>query len=320
MSNEGRAVAPLTLAGVLALAAAIGASGPAAGIPAQADDETIVRTFRLGEGARLDLSNLAGDINVTGVDGDELEIRATIRSRGRRNAADQVQIDFEERASGVVVRTYPRGGEGRNARVDFLVRLPGGVEAEIQTVSGDITAIGVTGAFRGQSVSGDLTITGAGALDRAETVSGDLELDDIASQGPLYLSSVSGDVSARRLQAPELELETVSGDVLLSDAAVSRFRLETVSGEVEYRGALSAGGRYDFNSHSGDVLLVVEGGFRLDAETFSGNLRPDVELTVEPGGAFSGRDRQRALSGVHGDGGAILNVTTFSGNLYLRQP
>ena len=62
---------------------------------------------------QLTLANISGEIVVTGVDGDDLTIRATKRVAGRGSAAadalDRVEIDIEERGNRVIVETdYPR--------------------------------------------------------------------------------------------------------------------------------------------------------------------------------------------------------------------
>ena len=60
---------------VLVAAALMGAAGAAAG-----QTEELVRTIPMEPGGRLTLRNVEGGITVTGVDGDDLTIRATKRA------------------------------------------------------------------------------------------------------------------------------------------------------------------------------------------------------------------------------------------------
>ena len=86
----------------------IGAAGVAGG-----QTEELVRTIPMEPGGRFTLGNISGEITVTGVDGDDLTIRATKRVTGRGDAdpdaLDGVAIEIEERGNRVVVETdYPR--------------------------------------------------------------------------------------------------------------------------------------------------------------------------------------------------------------------
>lgn len=86
---------------VLVAVALIGVAGVAAG-----QTEELVRTIPMEPGGRFSLGNVSGDITVTGVDGDDLTLRATKRVAGRGSAADaldRVEIDIEERGNRIVV-------------------------------------------------------------------------------------------------------------------------------------------------------------------------------------------------------------------------
>ena len=69
-------------------------------------------------------------------------------------------------------------------------------------------------------------------------------------------SSVSGDVIVNKLKASGFDAQTVSADLRLTDVEVDRASLRSVSGDVEYSGRLRRNGRYQFQSHSGDVRVT----------------------------------------------------------------
>ena len=87
---------------------------------------------------------------------------------------------------------------------------------------------------------------------------------------------------------------------------------------VAFSGPLAKGGRYALKSHSGEVTVAIAGGigFEVDASSFSGQVRSDLPITTH--GTDTGR-RQRTLSGSYGDGSAILDLTTFSGNVVITK-
>ena len=94
-------------------------------------------------------------------------------------------------------------------------------------------------------------------------------------------------------------------------------------GNLVFAGAPARNGRYDFNSHSGEVRLTLGGnGFEFNASTFSGSIRSDLPGTIggDPGdGRRRFGPRNRSIRGVIGDGGATLSVTTFSGDIVLER-
>ncbi len=91
----------------------------------------------------------------------------------------------------------------------------------------------------------------------------------------MSFNSVSGDVTVTKLKAKSATFETVSGDARVDGCDCGGVQSSSVSGDVGYTGTLAKGGRYVFNSHSGDIVLVTPSGFELNAATFSGDLRVD---------------------------------------------
>ncbi len=79
-------------------------------------------------------------------------------------------------------------------------------------------------------------------------------------------------------------------------------------------GSVARGGRYDFQSHSGEVRIVAVGssGFELQASSFSGSIRPERGLTLRGVSTTS-----RSLRATVGDGGGLVVATTFSGDVTI---
>jgi hypothetical protein len=83
---------------------------------------------------------------------------------------------------------------------------------------------------------------------------------------------------------------------------------------------LARNGRYEFQSHSGDVRVspLGSGGFSIEASTFSGDMRSDYPLTLQgnpPNNVTNRGPNRRPLRGTYGDGGALLTLQSFSGNI-----
>jgi DUF4097 and DUF4098 domain-containing protein YvlB len=311
----------------------------AAGVPldeqqnreTQTDRQT--KTFKLGSDGELSLGNVAGDIQVTAVSGDQatLEIVKTARGRTADDAREMlglVNVNTTERGSRVEVKTlYPRG-ENRNERhrnidvsVAYTVTAPAGTRVTAGSVSGSISVDGIKGDLSANSVSGTVRIANAGRVSSAKSVSGNVEVLDTQIDGAIEVQSVSGDVILRKVNARRIEIGSVSGRVLVQDVQAERIEGHSVSGNVEYSGALAKGGRYELNSHSGDVRLTIGSGtgFEIEASSFSGSIRSDLPLKSGDRDADSTPGRHRTLNGVFGDGSAVLDVSTFSGNIVLSK-
>ena len=327
---------------VLVAAALMGGAGEVAG-----QTEELVRTIPMEPGGRLTLRNVEGEITVTGVDGDDLTIRATKRA-GRRggvddDALDRVEIEIEERGNRVIVETeYPGhrrsfleslgdllGGGRRDRRepfvaVDYRVEIPRGAGVAIESFAGDVTVEAVDGETRVETVSGDVRLTALARLVAVESFSGDLELTDVRAGGALTARTVSGRIDIQKVRAPRLEVNAFSGAVALEGVESRRVEVETVSGPVTFDGSLASDGRYGVRSHSGRILLTVPDGsaFELEAESFSGGLRSDVPILAGPGGAVRqatilGRG-YRAIRGTAGGGaGTRLELSTVSGDIVI---
>jgi DUF4097 and DUF4098 domain-containing protein YvlB len=71
------------------------------------------------------------------------------------------------------------------------------------------------------------------------------------------------------------------------------------------------------------VRLQLSGstGFSLNASSFSGSIRSDFPVTLQPAAARTGgrRGPGQATRAVFGDGSAELNVTTFSGDITIQK-
>ncbi len=289
--------------------------------------ETFTRTVRIGRNGTFDLSNVSGDIVVTGGGGEDVRIDATKRVRG--NEADAkallqaMQIQVSERSGLVEVRTELPRRRNWSGGVDFTVTLPASANVAVRTVSGDVRISNVRGELRAETVSGDVVASQLGRVRVLKAVSGDIQVTD-AEGGELTAGTVSGDVIARGLRVKTIELESVSGDVRFTDVESERVNLRTINGDIEYSGRLARSGRYDLQSHSGDIRLAAVGntGFDVDANTFSGDIRSDFQVRANApvADAADRSGMSRSLRGAVGDASAILTLRSFNGDIVITKP
>jgi len=376
------------LAGLVAVAVVLtlGAS-VATAAPAQQQREER-RTFTGREGLEVDVENLAGRVTVEGTDGGDIEIVATIHAADGDRADAQtllglLDITFEERGNEIRVMAnypverfdryrYPQTGRGNfntqttyddervrvtsrddddavTLYVDFVIRVPAGVSADIENHVGNVSGSGMRGDFRGDTGSGNVTATGITGDVEGDTGSGNVEVDRVTGDvsadtgsGSIDISDVTGDVSAdtgsgnitltdvraRDILADtgsgDIEMESVTGNIsadtgsgdivgrdITSGASISA---DTGSGGIRFEGDLSGVRQINIDTSSGDVVLEMSAypGMSLSIETGSGSI--DVDLP----GLTTERSRRSYFRGTVGDGSADVVIETGSGSVRIR--
>lgn len=247
---------------------------------------------------RVSVHNIVGEVRVERATGRRVEVVATKRSGRYGDPKDVV----------ITARETPRG-------VQVCVRYPGMRES---TRPGDGEGCRTESEGRdGNRNRNDTEVNfvirlPAGIMVDAATVSGNVIAEGVSADASV--TSVSGDVTVSGFTGQQLDATTVSGDVALRGILGRRVEAETVSGNVEFEGALDRAGRYDFTTLSGRVLvdLPAGSGAEIEASTFSGRIRMPAGVAAE-----SNRRRNRS-SGRLGDGGATLNLESFSGSVEVR--
>jgi DUF4097 and DUF4098 domain-containing protein YvlB len=284
--------------------------------------DTASRRMRIGRNGQVTIQNISGDITVTAGSGDEMTMEAVKRTRGDRSQLGRVDIVIDERPGRVDIRTEHRTSfRSDNVSVDYTVVVPDGASVDLKSISGNVRVTGARGSVRVQSISGNVETNNAPRVEFARTVSGNVDLAGVSQDGDLSAQSISGYVHATGLKARSIDVNSVSGEIALRSASCERLNARSVSGGFEYTGTLARNGRYEVNSHSGDVRFVLGGntGFELNAGSFSGSVRSDY-------GAISDRLRGRgrgprneSVQSAVGDGSARLDLHTFSGNITIAR-
>lgn len=313
--------------------------------------EKFSKTVKAGRGTTLDLQNVAGAVTVTGAPGDEIVIDAVKRVRARdtdraKSLLTNLEIRIDDRPGRVTVRTfYPRAMGNVSAAVDYTIRVPQDTAVDVSSMSGDLRVSNVKGELRLETVAGSVHAGQAPRLGFAKSVSGNVEITG-PIDGELTASSLTGALLLKDVKARALELNTISGDVVLNSVMVDRMRARSVNGDLQFIGSLAKNGRYDMNSHSGRVRLMLPAtaGFEIDASTFSGTLRSDLPLTItttrdeplptpripipppRPGerARIVVQERARAgrsqtIRGTVGDASAYVIIRTFSGDIVIEK-
>jgi hypothetical protein len=238
---------------------------------------------RMASGQVLDVRGISGDIRAELASGSAAEIVA--QKRGRSGDFDQVEIRVVEESDGVTVcavyrpEEHPGGGcdldEGDRVRrdrsrrdeirvsVDYVVKVPAGVDLVGSMVSGDVEARGLRSDVKASTVSGDVFVSTTGTA-RANTVSGSIDVEmGSLDWRDLSFHTVSGDITLRlpASLAADVEFESLSGDLDTDfDLALQGRSQRRWVGE-RLRGTIGDGGgrSLSLQTVSGDVRLRKAG-------------------------------------------------------------
>src|SRR6266850_4000908 len=214
----------------------------------------------IGPRGRFTLRQASGDVAIRGVEGDTVRVR----SLDDRPLSDL--FDVEVGAGAFELRQVEGLSLGRklfshSSGAQLAIEVPHGATVTVETQSADIVASDLSGEKRFRSASGEVTLSRlAGGLD-VETVSGEIEVEGGA---PLDLTAKS-----------------VSGDVRVRVPTIRRLDLGTTSGDIRLDATLAGNGSFAMRSISGDVTIVGRAGFRVEAETITGDLSSDVPRSEE---------------------------------------
>ena len=299
------------------------ARGPGRGEPTVEQTDRVVRTLAIGAAGLLELRNLAGDITVTAAAGREARVEIVRRSRGRTEAdaklgleRTRVTVDHKGERAMVVVEPGPDRRPPYFVTVTYTVSAPAGTRITASSLSGDVTVSDIKGEISALVTRGNVDIRRASLVSAARTISGRVTLMDLNSDRGVVINALSGDVHLERVRARRVEVDVTSGDVTLSAITSDTVRLASLSGSIEFASELMRGGRYQFKAHSGDIRIRLTGptGVELQASTFRGSLRLDPSLKMTA--PLEGRGSVR---GTVGDGAAMLEATTFSGDVEISR-
>jgi len=287
----------------------------------QRDSET--KTLQLGANGSLELKNVSGNITVTAGSGRDTTVQIVRLSKGRTEAdaklgLDRVKVQVDARGDRATVdATYPN--ENRppySVSVDYTVTAPAGTRLTVRSISGNTVVKGITGDVSADVVSGGIRISDAGSVSSATTISGDVQITNASVKGSMNVSTVSGTMTLDQIKCQRLSGSVISGEVHAKDVACDNAELKSLSGSVDYTGPLTKNGRYELQTHSGNVHVTITGsvGFELQASTFSGQVRLDPPLELQ-----RSTMTRKSARGTVGDGSAVVTATAFSGNVVITK-
>jgi len=176
----------------------------------------IDETRPLDARGQLEVSNVKGRIEVRAWDRDEVHITGSLG-----DGVERLQVEGDRKSLEVKVR-YPRNSRNTEPTT-LLLQVPRQVELEVDGVAVDIDVNGIAGRTLDiESVSGDVVAVGAPREADISSVSGNLQLN--LNSDNVEVESVSGNIALRGRIEGEISAETVSGDIRIDSRGESTRR------------------------------------------------------------------------------------------------
>jgi len=247
------------------------------------------RTLSAEPNVILKICTVSGAIRIHGWDKTEIRVRSNdaaavefrrLDGTPESTAAHKVEVRLADKPDGL------KRPDPCQSQSDVDVDVPKGATVSAETRDANIT-LGELSAAYANTQSGDIEIEGVTRFAEAGAIGGMITLRN--SSGRVYLHTVGGAIEARKVRpadsADRFDISTVGGDVNLEDVGHAQANAHTVNGDISMTGPLAHGGRYEFHTFSGDVMLSMpaDSSFRLSARMGqSADIITDFPLTLKP--------------------------------------
>lgn len=250
-------------------------------------DRAVFAEHAVGATGRVAIRLASAELRLAGTDGD----RVTVRSAAGRALPDRVIIEPGDGSLTIREKDFHGLSFRRGQRVVQLeIAVPTRAEVSVDTVSGWLDVVGLSGDQRYRTASAEARLKGAAGRVDLVTVSGDADVE------------LDGSV--------DLGIKSVSGDIAVRGGRIGALRVSTTTGRVRIESPIVGLTGHTIETLSGDVDIVAGDGVAVEARTVSGDLATDLPHTSE------GRMGRRSL--VVGNGAIKLAFRSVSGDLRIR--
>ncbi|HZP22503.1 MAG TPA: DUF4097 family beta strand repeat-containing protein [Terriglobales bacterium] len=213
------------------------------------------RTVPLSADGSVALSNINGDVEITGWSRNEVQIDA-VKSAPDQQRLDSMQIEVNAGSNSVDIETkYPNHTNNNPGSVHYTLHVPQGARIDkVNLVNGSLDVQKLTGEVNASLVNGKLRASDlVGTADLA-TVNGALEADytSLNNVREITLKSVNGSIDLRLPQSPNAEVSANS-----------------VNGGISTDFPLTVKGHFVGKSMSG---TLGSGGIKVELENVNGSI------------------------------------------------
>jgi hypothetical protein len=252
---------------IVVIAAAVALSGcqsALGGLTARASDEW-TRTYPLAANGEVQVFNTSGKLEVEGVEGTMVDVRAERIARAAteataRDLLPRIEIHEDVRPDRVAIETRRPGGIliGVSFEVQYHVRVPKTALVRLRTVNGELVVTALGGRLVATTTNGAVTGRDLSGGVEARATNGRVTID-VASLGaePIDLRTVNG---VLQLTLPQAARANVSATCTNGAIDVSGVALELMGEQSRrrVRGRMNGGGTpVELTTINGSIRVAV---------------------------------------------------------------
>lgn len=243
-----------------------------------AEKEEFQQNYKLQAGAKIDVTDISGVLEVETTEGDTAEVYI-VRSAKERKHLESEKIVVENTPDSLRIYTksnFSFNGH-RELRQRVILKLPKQVNLSLSDISGFAEVGRINGSLKVKDISGSIYIEEANSFTELQDISGSVRLGAVSDCE--RISDISGNVeiNIEKLSSNGLKIYDISGNVNLKFASDvnANLKVRDVSGNVSVNTLnLTITRKYDRSEFDGQI---GSGGAALNISDISGS----VKLTTQ---------------------------------------
>ncbi len=261
------------------------------------------KTIPVTRGLRLSVVNDAGEVVIKSWNQD------SVRVQGRHSP--RVSVEIQTANSVVNVR---KRASGAAQSADLEISVPAWMPVR---VTGQFAFIGIEGVQNevyAETVSGDIVVKGGSGFVTAKSIQGEVIVED--AKGKISATTVNEGVRVTGASG-EIAVDSTNGDITMTKIDAKSVEVGSVNGNIRFEGTFGSTGQFRFATHNGNITMVLPESTNatFTVRTYNGDFSSNLP-TKAVGEIRRGRRATYAL----GNGGAEVELESFSGNVRLRRP
>jgi len=261
------------------------------------------KTVPVTRGLRLSVVNDAGEVVIKSWNQDSVRVQARHSSR--------VGVDIQTSNNIVNIR---KRASGPSQTIDYEISAPAWMPIR---VTGQFAYIGIEGVqseVYAETVNGDVVVKGGSGFVTAKSIQGEIIVEDAKGK----ISAIAVNEGVRITGATgEIVVDSTNGDITMTKVDAKSVDVGSVNGNIRFEGTMANAGQYRFATHNGNITMVLPDSTNatFTVRTYNGEFSSNLQ-TKAVGEIRRGRRATYSL----GNGGAEVELESFSGSIRLRRP
>ena len=334
------------------IAALVLLTATVAGVEAQTANKEIRKEFSTTSSSVLIIDNQFGKLTVEPWDQNKVVIEVKMEAKASDQAKadkllERIKVDISESGSKITAKTriedkaMTRDGgknESRSFSIDYLVKAPKSITAELSNQFGDVSLGTLTGQVELEVQFGSLNAVGllgpktsielqfVGKATIGEVTSAEMEIQysgavKISKAGTLSLEAQFSDVEIGTVGV--LEVETASSKIVI-EKLLESLSFEGSMGSLNVK-SVNAGFRFiEAEQNMGEITLRIDpkAGYTLNAVSNMGSINVPDGFKADPVAKSKEMEipglNAKKVSGTYGNGSSKVNLEVSMGSIRIH--